>query len=87
MEDSRYSFAHGREFIQPYCHPYSSWKRDSNENANKLIRQKFLKDRSLPKKAQKECNEIADWMNHMHRKVLNYSTAAELLEQRQETLR
>ena len=70
-----------------YCHPYSSWERGSNENANKLIRRKFLKGRSLLKKTQKECTEIADWMNHMHRKVLNYSTAAELFEQWQETLR
>ena len=78
---------HGKEFIQPYCHPYSSWKRDSNENANKLIHRKFLKGRSLLKKTQKENNETADWMNHMHRKDLNYSTAAELFKQRQETLR
>lgn len=70
-----------------YCHPYNAWERGSNENANKLIRRKFLKGQSLLKKTQKECDAVADWMNHMHRKILGYSTASELFDSWQKTLR
>lgn len=69
-----------------YCHPYSSWERGSNENANKLIRRKFLKGRSLLKKTQNECSAVADWMNNLPRKILGYSTSQELFSAWQKTL-
>lgn len=70
-----------------YCHPYSSYERGSNENANKIIRRFFPKGQSLAKRTQKDCDAVAYYMNHMHRKILGYATAAELFEKWQATLR
>ena len=61
-----------------YCHPYSSWERGSNENANRLIRRFFPKGQSMKHRTQKDCDAAALFINHMHRKSLNYATAEEL---------
>lgn len=61
-----------------YCHPYSSYERGSNENANRIIRRFFLKGESLKDKTQKDCDAVAFYMNNMHRKVLGYRTPADL---------
>lgn len=61
-----------------YCHPYCSSERGSNENANRLIRRFFPKRQSLAHVTQKDCDAVADFINRMHRKILNYSTSAEL---------
>lgn len=63
-----------------YCHPYSSWERGSNENANKLIRRFFPKGQSLKDRTQRDCDAAADFINHMHRKSLGYHTAQELFD-------
>lgn len=60
-----------------YCHPFSSWERGSNENANRLIRRYLPKGTSFESVTQRTCNAIADRLNSMHRKVLGYRTAAE----------
>ncbi len=61
-----------------YCHPYSSWERGSNENANRLIRRFFPKGQSMKHRTQKDCDAAALFINRMHRKTLNYATAEEL---------
>ena len=60
-----------------YCHPYSSYERGSNENANRLIRRYLPKGQSLEHVTQVQCDAIANAINQMTRKILNYSTAAE----------
>ncbi|HZK26168.1 MAG TPA: IS30 family transposase [Thermoclostridium sp.] len=35
-----------------YCHPYTSWERDSNENSNKLIRRFILKGTDISRFTQ-----------------------------------
>lgn len=69
-----------------YCHPYSSYERGSNENANRLIRRHFPKGRSMAKVRQRDCDAAAYHLNHMHRKILGYQTAADLFEAWQATL-
>lgn len=69
-----------------YCHPYSSFERGSNENANKLIRRFFPKGQSLYHVTQRECQTVQDWINNRPRKVLNYDTPAALFQQFQDTL-
>lgn len=69
-----------------YCHPYSSFERGSNENANRIIRRFFLKGESLKDKTQKDCDAVAYYMNNMHRKILGYRTPAELFNEWQATL-
>lgn len=70
-----------------YCHPYSSWERGSNENANRIIRRFFPKGKSLKDRTQKDCDAAAQFINNMHRKVLGYRTAAELFEEQLALLR
>jgi len=61
-----------------YCHPYCSSERGSNENANRLIRRFFPKGKSMRHRTQADCDAAAHFINHMHRKILGYRTAAEL---------
>ena len=61
-----------------YCHPYCSCERGSNERQNRIIRRFFPKGKSLCKYKQKDCDRVADWINAMPRKILSYSTSAEL---------
>ena len=63
-----------------YCHPFCSSERGSNENANKIIRRYFKKGRSLYHVTQAQCDAVAERMNAMHRKILDYHTAQELFD-------
>ena len=58
-----------------YCHPFSSWERGSNENANRIIRRFFAKHTSFQNITQKDCEAVAHYMNNLHRKSLGYDTA------------
>lgn len=69
-----------------YCHPYTSCERGSNENANRLIRRFFPKGQSLAHVTQRDCDAVADFINHMHRKILNYTTSADLFNAHLATL-
>lgn len=63
-----------------YCHPYTSCERGSNECANRIIRRFLPKGQSMHKVTQKECDNIAAWMNALPRKILAYATADELFQ-------
>ena len=58
-----------------YAHPYSSWERGSNENANKLIRRFIPKGSNFDKYSDTEIKRIEDWINNYPRKMFNYKTA------------
>ena len=60
-----------------YAHPYSSWERGSNENANRIIRRFIPKGCDISKYTKKQIQEIEDWMNNYPRKILNFETAEE----------
>lgn len=61
-----------------YCHPYCSSERGSNERHNRIIRRFLPKGKSLARTTQKACDQIAAFMNGMHRRILGYHTPAEL---------
>ena len=69
-----------------YCHPYCSSERGSNENQNILIRRFFPKGQSMAHRTQADADKAAYFINHMHRKILNYHTSQELFDVWQEAL-
>ena len=60
-----------------YAHPYSSWERGSNENANRIIRRFIPKGCDISKFTKKQIQAIEDWMNNYPRKILDFETAEE----------
>ena len=63
-----------------YCHPFSSCERGSNERNNRIIRRYLPKGKSLRDVTQSQCDRIADSINDMPRKILDYDTARERFE-------
>lgn len=64
-----------------YCHPYTSCERGSNERNNRILRRYFPKGKSLNKVTQQQCDNAADALNNMPRKILGWYTAAELFNE------
>jgi len=61
-----------------YAHPYSSFERGSNENANRLIRRFIPKGADIGKYTIVKIQKIEDWMNQLPRKLFNDKTALEV---------
>lgn len=62
-----------------YAHPYSSWERGSNENANRILRRFVPKGTDIGKLTAKELQRIEDWVNNYPRKIHRYKTANEMM--------
>ena len=60
----------GKRFDVYYAHPYSSWERGSNENANGLIRRFFPKGTDFSKISVRRINNAATWINNYPRRIL-----------------
>lgn len=61
-----------------YAHPYSSWERGSNENANKIIRRFIPKGSDINKYTEEEIKRIENWINNYPRRILGYKSAKEM---------
>jgi len=61
-----------------FAHPYSSWERGLNENANCLTRQYLPKSRRLDNVTQTELERFMHRLNHRPRKSLGFKTPYEL---------
>ncbi|MDP7360357.1 MAG: IS30 family transposase [Pseudomonadales bacterium] len=61
-----------------YAHPYSSWERGSNENANRIIRRFVAKGRDIARFTRKRIMEIENWINDYPRRLLDFVTPNEL---------
>ena len=64
-----------------YAHPYSSWERGSNENANGIIRRFFPKGTDFSKISLKRIQYVEDWINNYPRKILGGISANLMAEQ------
>lgn len=60
-----------------YAHPYSSWERGSNENANRIIRRFIPKGSDISTFTRKQIQAVEDWINNYPRKILDFETAEE----------
>jgi len=60
-----------------YAHPYSSWERGSNENANRMIRRFIPKGSDISKLTRRQIRQVEDWINNYPRKILDFETAEE----------
>lgn len=60
-----------------YAHPYCSFERGTNENANGIIRRFLPKGTDFSQVSQKEVRKIERWMNNYPRKILGWKTALE----------
>ena len=59
-----------KRFKMYFAHPYSSWERGSNENANGIIRRFFPKGTDFSKVKRVKIQEVEDWMNEYPRRIL-----------------
>ena len=61
-----------------YAHPYSSWERGSNENANKLMRRFIPKGADISKYSDIQIKQVEDWINNYPRRMFGYKTANQM---------
>lgn len=54
-----------------YAHPFSSFERGSNENANRFIRRILPKKTTFDTLTQNDINHLAEWMNRYPRRIFN----------------
>ena len=60
----------GQRFKMYFAHPYSSWERGTNENANGIIRRFFPKGTDFSKVSRASIQAVEDWMNDYPRRIL-----------------
>ena len=60
----------GKRVKMYFAHPYSSWERGSNENANGIIRRFFPKGTDFSKVSPAKIQAVEDWMNSYPRRIL-----------------
>ena len=61
-----------------FVHPYASWERGLNENANGLIRQYFSKDYEFRWIRQGQVDHVMERLNNQPRKTLGIKTPNQL---------
>ena len=64
-----------------FCHPYCSGEKGTNEKHNSIIRYFIPKGTLIENYSYKKINRIAEWMNNYPRKILNYKTPLEALQE------
>jgi len=63
-----------------FAHPYSSWKRGTNENTNGLIRRNLPKGTDFNIIDKKRIVEIQEKLNNRPRKIIGFKTPKEIME-------
>lgn len=62
-----------------YAHPFSSFERGSNENANRLIRRLLPKKTTFDTLTQNDINRLAEWMNRYPRRIFKGKSARHMV--------
>lgn len=79
IEQSVYSKKKKRTKVY-FAHPYSSFERGSNENANGLIRRFLPKGTTFDELSQRVVQRLARWMNKIPRKLFDGKSANEMVK-------
>lgn len=74
------SCENGNRTIIFFCHPYSSYERGSNENANSIIRRMIPRGMDIGKYSDEQIRQIEAWINQYPRKILGYKSSSELFK-------
>ena len=64
-----------------FCDPFASWQKGGVENANKLIRQYLPRSADLSQLTDRDIYEIQEKLNNRPRKILNYLSSNEVINQ------
>ncbi len=64
-----------------FAYPHRPWERGSNENLNGLLRQYFLKRKSLARVRQADCDCVVDKLNSRPRKRHGFKTPAQRMQE------
>ena len=64
-----------------FCHPYSSYERGSNENANKLIRRWHPKGAVFEDLTDEQVQSLEDWANNYPRKIHGWRCAEDMFQE------
>lgn len=69
----------GTRFELYYAHPYSSYERGSNENANKLIRRFIPKGADISKYSEEDIARVERWINNYPRRKFGGKSSNEMI--------
>lgn len=69
----------GTRFELYYAHPYSSYERSSNENANKLIRRFIPKGADISKYSEEDIARVERWINNYPRRKFGGKSSNEMI--------
>lgn len=61
-----------------YAHPFASFERGSNENANRMIRRILPKSTIFDKLKQRDVSRLATWMNRYPRRIFDGRSAQQM---------
>lgn len=70
----------GKRFRMYFAHPYSSWERGTNENANGIIRRFYPKGTNFGRVPLAELRKLEEWMNNYPRPILGGVCANTILK-------
>ncbi|MGY9105091.1 MAG: IS30 family transposase [Alphaproteobacteria bacterium] len=63
-----------------YAHPYASWERGSNENANRIIRRFVAKGKNIKAFTRGNIKDIERWINNYPRRIIDYKYPQQLFD-------